>query len=217
MEAIRAGVVRVVQQPAVVARQAVLHRKDHAGEFAGRDADTLLPDQSAHRVKGQEPGNDLLGHLDGGLRLRDARVGVIGLGLRDRAGCVDLPRQRRPQVRILGQQVVKDRRAGAGLTDDEDRGADWLGGDFGVLFAPAITPSRLVRARMMSRWAISTPIAESRASLTRPSATRSRPGCQPSSPKSSKPACSRAAATRRSGLNRSCSVMPALRLPARRP
>src|ERR1700733_11357188 len=133
VKAVGAGVVRLVKQPAVVARQGVLHRKDHAGERTGRDAHTLLPDESAHRMKCQEPWNDLLGEFDAGLRLRDARIVVVRLGLRDRAGRIDLPRQRCAQIRILGEQVVKDRGSAAGLADDEDRLTDWLAGDLGIL------------------------------------------------------------------------------------
>ena len=61
---------------------------------------------------------------------------MIGLGLRDGTGRVDLPGQRRAQLGILGEQVVEDRGPGAGLADDEDRRGDRLGGDVGMLFAP---------------------------------------------------------------------------------
>ena len=93
MEAVGTGVVGFMQQPAGVARQAVLHRKDHAGEFAGRDADALLSDQSAHRVECQETGLDLLGEFDAGLRLRDTWIVVVGLGPWYRAGRVHFPGQ----------------------------------------------------------------------------------------------------------------------------
>ncbi len=42
--------VRLVQQPPVVAGQPVLHREDHAAELAGGDPHTLLADQRAHRM-----------------------------------------------------------------------------------------------------------------------------------------------------------------------
>ena len=66
----------------------------------------------------------------------DARIVVIGLGLWDRTGRIDLPGQRRAQVGILGEQVVEDRGAGAGLADDDDRRSDWLPRDLGMLLAP---------------------------------------------------------------------------------
>ena len=124
--------VGLIQQPPVVAGQAVLHREDHAAELAGGDADALLTDQRAHRMKRQQARDDLLGHLDAGLGFGDPRVGVVGLGLRQRARVVDLPRQRWPQRGILGEQVEQDRRPGARLAHDEDRPGDRLGRDVGM-------------------------------------------------------------------------------------
>ena len=76
---------------------------------------------------------------------------VVGLGLRWGTGVVDLPRQRRPQIGILGQQVVEDRRAGARLADDDDRAGDRRRSPpRGVRCASATICRRLVRARRMS-------------------------------------------------------------------
>ena len=66
--------------------------------------------------------------------MRGSVVGRLGLG--NWARLVDLPRQRRAQFRILGEQVVKDRGAGPGLTDDHDGSGDLLGRDIGILFPP---------------------------------------------------------------------------------
>src|SRR5271170_4571626 len=136
MVAVGAGIFGVIEQPAVVARKPVLHRVDHAGEFAARDPDTLLTYQCAHRVELEETGNDLLGKLDVRLDLTDARIVVVGLRLGHWAWLVDLPRQRRAQFRILGEQVVEDRGAGPRLTDDNDGPGDLLGRDIGILFPP---------------------------------------------------------------------------------
>ena len=113
--AIRRSVIGVVQQPAVVGRQPVLHREDHAAELARRDAHALLAD--AARPSDEAPA----------VRERSARtsrcspgfrrsgVGVVCLRPRQRVRVVDLPRQRRAQLGVLGQQVEQDRGAGARL------------------------------------------------------------------------------------------------------
>src|SRR6202453_1322911 len=146
MVAVGAGIFGVVEQPAVVARKPILDRIDHAGEFTARDPNTLLTHQGAHRVELKEAGNDLLGKLDVRLDLGDARIVMVGLGLGHWARLVDLPRQRRAQLRILGEQVVEDRGAGPRLTDDDDGTGDLLGRDIGILFPP-IDYTEAVRQR----------------------------------------------------------------------
>src|ERR1700722_7464920 len=146
MVAVGAGIFGVVEQPAVIAGKSILHRVDHAGEFAARDPDTLLTHQCAHRVELEEAGNDLLGKLDVRLDLGNPRIVTVGLGLGHWAWLVDLPRQRRAQLRILGEQVVEDRGAGPRLTDDNDGAGDLLGRDIGILFAP-IDYTETVRQR----------------------------------------------------------------------
>ena len=124
--------VGVVQQPPGVVRHSVLHAEDHRREIAGEDAHALLADQRAHRMELQEARDDQLGGLQGGLGLGDPRITVVGLGLRWGTRVVDLPRQRRPQVGVLGQQVVEDGGAGAGLADDDDGLCDRAVGHRGV-------------------------------------------------------------------------------------
>src|SRR5277367_5063782 len=94
MVTVGAGIFGVIEQPAVVVREPVLHRVDHAGEFAARDPDTLLTHQCAHRVELEEAGNDLLGKLYVRLDLSYAWIVMVGLGLRHWAWLVDLPCQR---------------------------------------------------------------------------------------------------------------------------
>src|ERR1035441_10009184 len=84
----------------------------------------------------EEAGNDLLGEVDVRLYLGDARVVVVGLGPRHRTGLVDLPGQRRAQLRVLREYVVEDRGSGTRLADDDDGTDDLLGGNLGILFTP---------------------------------------------------------------------------------
>ena len=50
------------------------------------------------------------------------------------------PRSAAPERRVLGQQVVEDRRAGAGLADDDDRAGDRGVGHLRVVAAPGGDP-----------------------------------------------------------------------------
>ena len=124
------------KEPSGVRRQPVLGREDHAAELSRGDPDALLADQRAHRMKRQQTGNDLLRHLDARLRFSDPRVGVVGLRPWQRKGIVDLPAQRRPKRRVLREEVEQDGCARARLAHDEDRPADRIGCDVGILFAP---------------------------------------------------------------------------------
>ena len=67
---------------------------------------------------------------------------------------------------------------GAGLADDEDRPADRLVGDLGMLLAPLDDLKPVLSGRTTSTAAISTPRSLRRASLTSPSHSRSNPSRQ---------------------------------------
>ena len=125
-----------VHQPALIIGQPVLHGEDHAAEGAGEDPHTLLANECIHRVELHEPRDQHLAHLQLGLGLGDAWIGVVGSRLWNRGGVIDLPGQRRTQFGILSQQVVEDGGAGAGLADDDDGPFDALAGDLGVVLAP---------------------------------------------------------------------------------
>ena len=60
-----------------------------------------------------EPGHQLLGHLELRLGRGDPRVGVVGLGLWTGKGLSTSQVNGTPQVRVLREQVVEDRGAGA--------------------------------------------------------------------------------------------------------
>ena len=124
MESVGRSVVGLVQQPLVVASAAGTGRR----RSCCRTGDAVIrthswPTCAPIGCQRHEPGDDLLAHLQGGLGFGDPRVGLVRFGLRHRERGVDLPRQRRPQRRVLGEQVEQDRGAGAGLSDDEDRSA----------------------------------------------------------------------------------------------
>ena len=134
--AVRGRHVGFVEQPVRVRRHAVLRREDHAAEVAAGHAHALLRQPRAHRVHRLEAGDHELDAVEQLLRRRDARVGVVGRGLGRRQRAVDLPRERHAVRGILREEVVQDRRAGAGLADDHDRRHDVGVGDLGMLLAP---------------------------------------------------------------------------------
>ena len=127
-----------MEEPTVVGRYSVLGGEDHAAEVAGGDADALLAEAGTHRMEGGEPGHQRFGHVDGGLHLSDPRIGFVGLGLRGRNRTVDLPGERGPQRRVLGQEVIEDGGAGAGLTDDDQGPVDGAGGNLRVVASPGV-------------------------------------------------------------------------------
>ena len=86
-----------------------------------------------HRL---EAGDDELDAFEELLRSRNARIGVVGSGLRWRQRTIDFPREWDAVRVILGEEVVEDRRAGTGLSDDHDRRYDVDLGDLGVTLAP---------------------------------------------------------------------------------
>src|SRR4051794_34467137 len=134
--AVRRGHVRLVHRPVRVRRHPVLGGEDHAAEVRRGDAHALLREARAHRVHLLEAGDEQLGAGEDRVDLVDARVGVVGRGLRGRHRHVDLPREWHAGGRVLGEEVVQDRRAGAALADDDDRGRDGARADLGGVRPP---------------------------------------------------------------------------------
>ena len=121
--AVRGRHVGLVQQPVAVARHVVLRREDHRPEVGAGDAHALLREARAHRVHLPELGEHEVDHRELRVDLLDPRVGEVRRGLGRRQRLVDLPRERHACVRVLREEVVEDRRAGAALADDDDRRA----------------------------------------------------------------------------------------------
>ena len=136
MPPVGGGHVGLVQQPPVVLRHVVLGREDHRPEVAAGHPDALLGQAGPQRVEVGEAGDEEVGHGGDGLGLLDPRVGVVGGGLRRGHGAVDLPGERGPVGRVLGQQVVQDGGAGPGLADDHDRARRRALGHLGMGGAP---------------------------------------------------------------------------------
>ena len=136
MPPVRGRHVGIVRDPAEVRRQAELAVEDRAGELTARDHDALLAQARAHRVHGPQLGADLVRQVDPGLRLVDARIGLVGGRLGRRAGVIDLPRARDAVGRVLAEQVVQDRRAGTAHADHDDRRRDVRLADLRVAAMP---------------------------------------------------------------------------------
>src|SRR4051812_5787396 len=71
-----------------------------------------------------ETWQDQVDAVEGRVDLGDPRISVVGRGLGWRARPVDLPCAGYPGGRVLREQIVQDRRAGAALPDDDDRRHD---------------------------------------------------------------------------------------------
>ena len=136
VQPVRRRHVRLRGHPAHVRREVVLAPEDHALEVATRDAHALLREPRAGRVHRLHLGSRRVTEVDARLHVVDARVGVVRrrLGWRDRA--VDLPAQRHAIRRVLAEEIVQDRRAGATHADHHDDRPDVGARDVGVLVVP---------------------------------------------------------------------------------
>lgn len=138
--AVGRGEVGLVEQPSVVRRHPVLDREDHAAEVRAGHPDALLRQAGPQRVEGREPRDQRVRHRQGGVGLGDPGVVVVGGRLGRWHRRVDLPGEGRAEGRVLGEEVVEDRRARAGLPDDDDRRHDLAVGHLGVGGAPRGDP-----------------------------------------------------------------------------
>ncbi len=103
-------------------------------------------------------------------RPRDARVGLVGRALRRRPRVHHLPRHRHAVRRILRQELVQDRRAGARQADDEERALDAPARrSRDARACAAVMRSRFSSRRTRSVRAMTRPRSVSAASRSRPS------------------------------------------------
>ena len=133
---VRGSEIRLVEHPMAVRRHAVLRGERDAAKRRRGDAHALLRELRAHRVHGPESRHEQVDAREPGIRLGDARIGVVRRGLRRWHRRVDLPRERHARLGVLREQVVEDRGTGARLADDHDRWDDRDVDDLGVLGSP---------------------------------------------------------------------------------
>src|SRR5262245_34795711 len=106
-----------------------------AQERVARDDQAFLRQPRAELVDATESRIEPVEPAQLTLRSGDARVVMMMCPLRRRRGKHHLPAERRAVDRILGQQPVQQRRAGARETGDEERPAHGLDGDPGMALA----------------------------------------------------------------------------------
>lgn len=132
---VHGGPVAVVVDPILEGRHAERVVEDGRRHRVHREDDALLGEACAHRVHGPEARNQPVDPAELGVALRDPGVARVAGAFGRRRGRVALPGERRPAPRVLGQDVVQDRGARAGESDDDERAADLDRGDLGMPLA----------------------------------------------------------------------------------
>ena len=127
-------------QPAGVARDQRHPLEDLGSEVHGHQQQALLRSDGAGREHADEVGEHLVGHVDPGLGLGDAGVGVRRARFRRWAGASGLPRAQGPTAGVAGQEEAERGRAGPGKTEAEQWRRDLLLVDLGVLRGSTARP-----------------------------------------------------------------------------
>ena len=145
VEFVDRGEVGLLVDPVLIRVHAELIVEEGRDHRVGHDRDAFLRELRAHGMHRLEGRNLCFDAGEGRVGGGDARVGLKGRRLGRRRREHDLPGQRSPAVRILGQDVVEDRRAGARHADDDDGRDDPLLRDLGMQLAIAEVVEAVLR------------------------------------------------------------------------
>lgn len=117
--------------PILIGRHAKLAMEQRRTHRLTHQGDAFLGEQGAHGVHCLESRNHGVDIGEGGRAGFDPRVGLKCRGPGWGGGEHHLPCHRRSIGRILGKDIMQDRRARARHADNENRAGDFLGADLG--------------------------------------------------------------------------------------